>query len=128
MRRHGPVPDGCLLLINTNWRRAPPPRRTAGKPPPTEVGITLEAVQHLLKRAPKMIGIGLDTPTLDPAPLNGSPKSDSARRLLVSKGKLVLEALDDIDRLPRTGARLLLVRLPGSPPKGANVRVLALFP
>jgi kynurenine formamidase len=75
-----------------------------------------------------MIGIALDTPTVDPAPPNGSPKGDPARRLLVSRGKLVLEALDDIDRLPRTGARLVLVRLPGASPGRANVRVLALLP
>jgi kynurenine formamidase len=131
-KQHGAVPDGCLLLLRTAYRDAKPPPPTAANikplpdrakpappPPPSTPALDVEAVRYLLSRAPKLLGVGMDTPTLD---REGSARP--ARDLLLQRGRLVLEAVDDLDRLPPTGARVLVVSLA----QGNAVRVLVVLP
>jgi hypothetical protein len=93
-RLRGPIPDGCLLLIDGP--------------------LTPGAARKLLVRAPGMIGIGLTSSSVESA----------TRELLLARGKLVLTNISEIDRLPASGARLLLVR----DSAGEGATVLAVLP
>ena len=136
--QRGRIPDGCLLLIRTDWRHARP-RLAPRAQPPSKVGDTTaprpmarvatelavpwldpEAVAFLLKRAPKLIGVGLDAPSLEVAPATARP----ARDALLAADRLALESLGDLDRLVASGTRLIL--LPQA--AGAAATVLALLP
>ena len=137
---HGPIPDGCLLLLRTDWLEAKPARHAdqknppadahqvsgtqrvpAQKSPPIEPWLEHEALLFLLQRAPQLLGVGIDASTLDSPKMSDRP----ARNLLVSRGKLALESLGDMDRIPNNGTRLVLVNLGRSNP--ANLyRTLAL--
>jgi kynurenine formamidase len=129
-KQHGALPDGCLLLLRTAYRDAKPPPPAAAKvspprdrakpaPPVPSSTPTLdvEAVRYLLQRAPKLLGVGMDTPTLD-----GEGTARPARELLLQRGRLVLEAIDDLDRLPASGVRVVIVPLAN----GNAARVLAI--
>jgi kynurenine formamidase len=130
-RRRGRIPDGCLLLIRSAWREAkalpPPAPRAPGQQPapaapplaPGEPHLTLDGARFLLERAPGLLGLGLDASALDPAAALDRP----VRSLLVSRGKLALEAVGDLDLLQEHGTRLLVVGLGGE-----RVRLLALLP
>lgn len=106
---HGALPDGCLLLLATNWRLAKetPQAAEAKKDaqttssPPQAPGLTIEAARYLLTRSPNLLGVGIDTAALDP----------SVRTWLVEKDRLVIESLDDLNRLPRGGFKLLINKI-----------------
>ncbi|MCC6749740.1 MAG: HEAT repeat domain-containing protein [Deltaproteobacteria bacterium] len=134
-QRTGPIPDGALLLLRTAHRQttaAPGKTPSARAPAPPDArlagtsrgpGLTEEGARYLLKRAPRLLGVAIDAPTLDLPTTSGRP----ARTLLLAAGRLVLESLDDMDRLPPVGARLILVAPSGASPP-APALVLALYP
>lgn len=116
-RRKAALPGGCLLLLRTDWRRAPRLLRkgvqtasapTADLQPP---GLSLEGLRYLLKRAPKLAGVGIDAPRLDlPGP------TQPVRDALVAQKRLALSGVDDLDRIVGRQRRALLVRLGESTP------------
>jgi kynurenine formamidase len=127
-RRRGAIPDGSLLLIQSGWRlanaraalgksRGKGKNRSAGALPP---GLTLEAARYLLKRAPGAPGLAIDAPSFDPPSARGAAP---VMKLIRAGGKLALSSVDDMDRLPASGARLLVVA--GT---GGAVRLLAVLP
>jgi len=113
--RNGPLPDGCLLLIHTGWRGGKSGARAAP-------GLTIDAVRHLLKRAPKLVGVSIDTPTLDPPTVEGHPGRD----LLVGQGRLVLEGVTGMEHLPDSSSLLIVDR--GSSGDSRRALVLGLMP
>lgn len=130
-RRHGAIPDGCLLLLQSGWRLAEA-RATAGKikgkskgkkgkiagaPPP---GLTLKAARYLLERAPGALGLAIDAPSFDPPSARGVAP---VTKLLRAGNKLALSSVDDMDRLPASGARLLVI-----PVASGAVKLLAVLP
>jgi hypothetical protein len=124
-RRHGKIPDGCFLLLRTGWRDAkaekPLPTRKGQAPQkPPGPGLGQGGAKHLLRRAPRLLGVGIDTPTLDPP---AGDAARSARETLLAERRLVIESLDDLDRIPAGAARLLLVGT-----GGRQVRVFAALP
>lgn len=129
-RERGPIPDHCWILIRTGWKEAQLKAPAAGKPPPRiHAGITLEVARTLLQMAPHLTGIGIDAPALD---AQGSP--GSAREHLLSKGRMVLEGLNDLELLPPWSARLLMVpqspaavNCTGRAPAGNSYQGLILF-
>jgi len=123
-RRRGRIPDGCLLLFRTSDAKKP-----AAKPKRNMItgpGLTLAAVQYLLERAPKLVGVGIDAPTLDAATPAGP--AHAARKHLMDKGRLVLEGVTNLDRLVETGTRVLLVDKGEASSGGRKVQVLAVMP
>jgi kynurenine formamidase len=132
-KEHGVIPDHCLLMIHTRWREAKPPTKskeqtspksrmdTAGPPEHLELGMHVDAARYLLKVAPHLVGVGIDAPTID---AQGAPRP-AARDLLLNAGKLVLESVDDLDRLQPYSTRLLVISL-GRPLETNPFRVLLL--
>ncbi len=121
IKKHGPLADHCWILIRTGWRDtqignrattlppplAPPrtPSRTTPSPAPTlRTGITVEGARFLLQTAPHLKGVGIDAPALDVV-----SEPSSARALLLNKGRMVAEGLDDLHHLHPLGTRLLMI-------------------
>ena len=128
-KKNGAIPDGVLLLLQSKTPAPGPTIKRAGLTKKTAPhcplpGLTLGAARYLLKRAPRLIGVAVDSRTVDPPGVTGHP----VRALLLAKKRLVLESVSGMERLPATGARLLLVRLGGAGKKEQRVRVLALLP
>jgi kynurenine formamidase len=139
-KQRGKIPDGCLLLLRTDWRdakkaapRAPIQTKKLGDtkvPRPMEFHTTEppvpwlepDAVAFLLKRAPKLVGVGMDTPHLDPRAATGTARP--ARDALLAADKLALESVGDLDRLVANGTRLILFRQGAAP----AVTILAVLP
>jgi hypothetical protein len=128
-RRNGAIPDGCLLLLRgvapakkPAKAKNPPKAKKPALPGP---GLTVEAARTLLKRAPKLLGVGIDARSIDPPT---AKQRSAARDLLVSSGRLVLVGLDGLDRIAAHGTRLLLVDLGAGPEGGRRVRALAVLP
>jgi hypothetical protein len=124
-RKQGRIPDGCLLLIRTRWREAKPQPKNE-RALISGPGLTLAAAQHLLQRAPKLAGVGIDAPALDATTAAGTP--NAARDLLVSKGRLALVGVEGMDLLLASGTRVLLVDTGEATAGARKVRALALMP
>lgn len=148
-KAHGPIADGCLLLLRTRWQEAKHGnlpannkmlssksslREKAKNRPDSSTDAVApwpwlenDAAQYLLQRAPGLLGIAIDTPTLD-SPLS---VEQPTRNLLVDKNRLVLESLGDMDRLQPEGTRLLIVTV-GRNTANSNaayaVQILAILP
>jgi kynurenine formamidase len=138
-QRRGRIPDGCLLLVRTGWQEAslrPAPRaRPAARvgqgkaPSPMQRPVTTpvpwltpEAVAFLLKRAPRLVGVGIDSPSLDRE--ETATTARPTRDALLAADRLALESVGDLDRVVGNGTRMILFRHAASP----AVTILALLP
>lgn len=110
-RRNGALPDGCLLLLRTERSKKNPQIKQKNRL--SGPGMSLDAARYLLHRLPNLVGIGIDSQNLDP------PGSKEVRRFLLSRKKVVVESLGDMDRIWKNGTRLLLLQ---------PARVLAILP
>ena len=86
-------------------------------------GFTPEAVSFIFDER-GAAGIGTDTHGVDA----GRDADLEASRAALSKSALVLECLNNLDRLPATGATLVIARLPLVGGSGSPACVLALVP
>ena len=126
-REHGPVPQGAVLLLYTgwqeNWSRS---KAYLGGDGPGALhfpGFGQDAARYLLEER-GVLGLGIDTHGVD----GGQDKTFSINKLVLQQPRIVLENLCNLDKLPATGATLVigLPRLKGG--SGAPVAVLAFVP
>ena len=126
-RRHGAIPSGAWVLLNTGWhRRWGDPERfiNMGEDGAMHTpGFGLEAVRFLLDQR-NVIGFGTDTHGVDP----GRDAGLSSSRTALEQGALILECLGNLDQLPARGATLVAGRLPLEGGSGSPAGVLALVP
>jgi len=131
--RHGKIPPGAWVLMYTGIG-------TRGYPDKVKVlgtdrrgpealpllhfpGFGLEAVQFLLKER-RITGIGLDTPSID----YGQSVDFEVHQAICGAGKLGIENLANLDRLPPAGAILYALPFPIRNGTGAPARVFAILP
>ena len=127
--RHGRIPQGSIVLVQTGWdkywadRRAylgtDKPRDTANLHFP---GISKEAAALLAER--KVDAVGLDTPSLDIGP----SKTFDAHRELAAANIYGLENVANLDRLPPTGATLIALPMKIAGGTGGPARIIAIVP
>lgn len=86
-------------------------------------GFSVEAVQFLLDSA-SITGIALDTPSID----YGKSTEFEVHQVLFKAGKLALENIANLDKLPTTGATLFVMPMLIREGTGAPARVFALLP
>jgi len=104
---HGAIPDGCVIFIETRWASAKKtPLTKNNKPQPDGPGLAKSGIDYLLTRAPRLLGIGIDTPTIDLPSAANKP----IRKLLREKSLLLLEAVDGLEKLNAGGTQILLVQ------------------
>lgn len=126
-QRYGLVPPGCLVLLYTGGQeRWIDPQGYfnldaggTGHFP----GFGIEAARVLVNQR-QIAGIGIDTPGVD----GGRDRTFAVNRLMLEQPRIVLENLTRLERLPPTGATLVigLLRLAGG--SGSPASVLALAP
>jgi kynurenine formamidase len=135
-KHHGSIPDGTFLLLRPRWKEALtylsklPAGSPQKKPVAAEIAkygpyLTIEAARYLLLRAPKCIGVGIDTRSLNAQSNVAQPQ---ARELLVDSKRIVLESLDDTDRLPLNVRLLLFDPEPMNKAQPHRAQVLAILP
>lgn len=126
-RRHGPIPAASLALLYAGWQQrwAEPERfiNADGAGIMHTPGFGIDAARYLLEQR-GAAGLGSDTPGVDP----GIDAELSVSRLALAQTGIVLECLNNLDRLPPVGATVSIGRLPLAGGSGAPAGVLALTP
>lgn len=86
-------------------------------------GFSPEAAEFLIKNR-NITGVGLDTPSTD----FGKSKNFMVHRIICGAGKLGLENIANLDKLPAKGATLYVVPMFIKDGTGAPARVFAILP
>jgi len=83
-----------------------------------------EGAAEILANDPNVVGVGLDTPSLDP----GTSTTYPAHRILLNKNKYGLEHLPDMSRVPTTGATVIAAPMKIGGGTGGPCRVMVRLP
>ena len=130
---HGPLPKGGWLLYRTGWDArsedsdaflgvdSSGPNETGPHTP----GISVECAQWLAEEAP-VIGIGVETVGTDAGAAHSFDPAFPCHSYVLGAGKYGLTQLQNLARLPATGAVVLAGPLPITSGSGSPARVLAL--
>ena len=124
---HGPVPQGCVVLLRTGWQsRWTDSTSYLGGCASDQLhfpGFGLDAAQLLIEGR-HVAGFGTDTAGAEP----GADTGFTVSRYALDQRSIVLENLTGLDLLPPTGALLIigLLRLEGG--SGGPAAVTALVP
>ncbi len=127
---HGKVPDGAWVLLCTGWgARAQDAEAflNAGEHGPVTPGPDVEA-SRWLAGARGISGFGVETVGIDAGAAGGFDPPFPVHNLLLGAGRLGLTQLANLDRLPATGALLVVAPLPLVGGTGSPSRVYALVP
>jgi kynurenine formamidase len=125
--RHGPIQPGSIVLLHTGWSAVRNPAPESPGPIKDEghrfPGFGYDAAHWLLDDR-HAVGLGTDAPGVE----SGSNKAFTVNKLVLEQRRIVLESLINLDRLPPTGATLVIgvLRLAGG--TGSPASVLALVP
>ncbi|CAN8027032.1 unnamed protein product, partial [Ixodes persulcatus] len=124
-KRHGRLPQGCLLLVRTGWSKLWP-NRTA------YLGIDSNGTRHFpsissdaatfLVQERDVYGVGLDAVSVDFYGITPT------HRILGAKNIYNLENLADLRRVPAKGAHAMVLPMKIGVASGAPVRVVAILP
>ncbi len=96
---------------------------TAALPELSFPGFSAEAAEFLTKER-NIKGIGLDTPSID----YGKSKDFKVHRICFAAGKLAIENIANLDKLPAVGATLYAIPMFIKDGTGAPARVFAVLP
>lgn len=125
---HGRLPDGAWLLLRTGWSARAHDEAAflnADEFGPHTPGPSVAAARWLAdERA--ITGFGVETVGIDAGSAGGMDPAFPAHNLLLGADKYGLTQLQNLDRLPPTGAVLLVTPLPLVGGTGSPARVVAL--
>jgi len=124
---HGPVPPGAWLLLRTGWSARgddPAAFLNIGPDGPVSPGPDPGAVRWMLQR--RIAGFGTETVGTDAGAAAGFDPPMPAHHLLLGAGAYGLAQLANLDRLPPTGAIVIVAPLRLVDGTGSPARVLAL--
>ena len=125
---HGPLPDGGWLLLRTGWDARSNSQEAflnADENGPHTPGISVEAAKWLAEEAP-IIGVGVETVGTDAGRAHSFDPAFPCHTFVLGAGKYGLTQLQNLDRLPPTGAVVIAAPLPIVGGSGSPTRVLAL--
>lgn len=125
---HGRIPDNAWVLLRTGWSSRGSSQASflnADDAGPHTPGPSVAAARWLAEER-AITGLGVETVGIDAGGAGGMDPMFPAHHYLLGAGKLGLTQLQQLDRLPATGALLLVqpLRLVGG--TGSPARVLAL--
>ncbi len=124
---HGSIPAGSAVLLHTGWQEKWGDTRQylglAQRGRMSFPGFGIDAARYLLEER-SVAGLGIDTHGLEPGASEGFPVNS----LVLEQPRLALENLTNLDKLPPTGATIVvgIIRLEGG--SGSPVSALALVP
>jgi kynurenine formamidase len=129
--RHGPIPDGHILLLRTGWGRFYPDRDrylgTADRGPGAVArlrfpGLAPEAARWLVTHR-RIAAVGIDTASID----YGQSRDFLSHRVLFKEGIPAFENVANLERLPPTGFRIVALPMKIRGGSGAPLRIVALL-
>jgi len=125
---HGPLPEGGWLLYRTGWdARSDSQERflNANETGPHTPGVSVACAGWLAEQAP-IIGFGVETVGTDAGAAHSFDPPFPCHAALLGAGKFGLTQLQNLARLPATGAVLIAGPLPIVGGSGSPCRALAL--
>ncbi len=125
---HGALPDGCWLLYRTGWDARSGSQQdflNANETGPHTPGMSIECAKWLANEAP-IIGVGVETVGTDAGTAHSFDPPFPCHSHLLGAGKYGLTQLQNVARLPVTGAVVIAGPLPIVAGSGSPARVLAL--
>jgi kynurenine formamidase len=125
---HGPLPDGGWLLYRTGWDARGDDQGSflnADEDGPHTPGVSAACARWIAQESP-LTGFGVETVGTDAGAAGGFDPPFSCHHFLLGAGKWGLTSLRNVDRLPATGALLVVSPLPIVGGSGSPARVLAL--
>ncbi|MBO1330126.1 cyclase family protein [Streptomyces sp. VRA16 Mangrove soil] len=126
--RHGALPDGGWLFVRTGWSsrsHAQEPFLNADANGPHTPGLSVACARWVAEESP-VTGLGVETVGTDAGAAHGFDPAFPCHSYLMGSGKYGLTQLQNLDRLPSTGAVVIAGPLPIVSGSGAPARVLAL--
>lgn len=127
--KHGPLPAGGWLLLRTGWdSRAHSQSEilNADESGPHTPGVSVQCARWLAEQAP-ILGIGVETVGTDAGAAHSFDPPFPCHAMMLGAGKYGLTQLQNLSRLPATGAVLIASPLPIRGGSGSPCRVLALI-
>jgi kynurenine formamidase len=127
---HGALPDGGWLLFRTGWdSRAHDQDEflNANETGPHTPGFDVECARWLAEDAP-IVGVGVETVGTDAGAAHSFDPAFPCHTFLLGAGKYGVTQLANLDRLPPTGAVVIVSPLKIEGGSGSPCRVLALVP
>jgi kynurenine formamidase len=125
---HGPLPEGGWLLYRTGWDTRSDSQEkflNASETGPHTPGVSVECARWIAREAPVM-GLGVETVGTDAGTAHSFDPPFPCHSELLGAGKYGLTQLQNLARLPVTGALLIAGPLPIAGGSGSPARVLAL--
>jgi kynurenine formamidase len=127
-REYGPLPEGCWLLLRTGWdarSHSQDEFLNADETGPHTPGVSVECARWLADEAP-IVGLGVETVGTDAGGAHSFDPAFPCHALLLGAGKYGLTQLQNLAKLPPTGAVVVVAPLPIVGGSGSPTRVLAL--
>jgi kynurenine formamidase len=125
---HGPLPDGGWLLYRTGWDARSGSQQeflNANETGPHTPGVSPACARWLAEEAP-VAGFGVETVGTDAGAAHSFDPPFACHAALLGAGKYGLTQLQNLAKLPPTGAVLVAGPLPITGGSGSPARVLAL--
>ena len=125
---HGPLPDGGWLLYRTGWDARSEDAEAflnADETGPHTPGMSADCARWLAEEAP-IQGVGVETVGTDAGTAHSFDPPFPCHSYLLGTGKYGLTQLQNLARLPATGAVVIAAPLPIVSGSGSPARVLAL--
>jgi kynurenine formamidase len=125
---NGPLPEGGWLLLRTGWDARSGDQEAflnADETGPHTPGISVAAAKWLAEEAP-VIGVGVETVGTDAGAAHSFDPPFPCHSFVLGAGKYGLTQLQNLHRLPPTGAVVIAAPLPIVGGSGSPTRVLAL--
>ena len=129
-RQHGPLPQGGWLLYRTGWDHRAKDQKAflnANQTGPHTPGIAVDCARWLAEEAP-IVGIGVETVGTDAGAAHSFDPPFPCHSFLLGANKYGLTQLANLNRLPPTGAVLIVAPLKLVRGSGSPCRALALVP
>ena len=125
---HGPLPEGGWLLYRTGWDARASSQdafTNADETGPHTPGMSAECARWVAEESP-VIGVGVETVGTDAGAAHSFEPAFPCHSFLMGNNKYGLTQLQNLARLPATGALVIAGPLPIVTGSGAPARVLAL--
>ena len=123
---HGALPEGGWLICRTGWDARSSDQDSflnADDTGPHTPGFSTECAQWLASEAP-IIGVGVETVGTDAGAAHSFEPAFPCHRFLLGAGKYGLTQLQNVAKLPPTGALILTAPLPIVGGSGSPTRAL----
>jgi kynurenine formamidase len=124
---HGPLPDGGWLLCRTGWSARVTQEEAINRTAtgPHSPGMSAACARWVAEESP-LLGIGVETVGTDAGAAHSFDPAFPCHSYLLGNGRYGLTQLQNLDRLPPTGAVVLAAPLKIVGGSGSPARVLAL--